>query len=268
MAQLMERPRPIEYPYLNETRLDHGKAVGTVIAAMRTDIAFPHTIETLADIANYSPFHFARLFRMVTGATPGEFLSALRFDAARRLMLETPNSITDICFDVGFSSLGTFSTRFKQLVGLGPAEFRAMRDPLEENLPLLGLNCPRPTVTGVTVSGVIKAPRPTSGFLFIGLFPSAIPQGRPVAGTLTLSTGPFILSNVPFGTWRLLAALFPFGTDPVVHLLGTPLLQGMEPMPVVVAPGIQPRPLTLHLREPLLTDGPILAALAPRVLNL
>lgn len=268
MAQMLAEA-PIErLAYITETRLDHCHAVGNVIAAMRSDFAFPHTIETLAEIANYSPFHFARLFRHITGSSPGEFLSALRFDAARHRMLETTDSITDICFDVGFSSLGTFSSRFKQLVGLGPAEFRNMPEPLMDNLPKLGDRCPIPQNTGSVVSGTVSLSKRVEGFVFIGLYPSTMPQGRPVAGTMMLGPGPFVIPDVPPGTWRILSAIFPLGDDPLVHLLGSAMLQGFDALPIEVSPGFTPRLVSLHLREPMLTDGPILSALAPALLGL
>ena len=109
-----------------ETRSDHALAIGTVIAAMRADVGYPYTLDTFAEMANYSPFHFARLFRHAIGIPPGEFLAALRFHRAKDLILNTDLSITDICFEVGFSSLGTFSSRFKQLVGVNPADLRAL----------------------------------------------------------------------------------------------------------------------------------------------
>lgn len=269
MAMMQTMPRYDDRPVAVQTRNDHLQAVDQVIAAMRADVSHPHTIESLAAIANYSPFHFTRLFRSVTGTPPGEFLAALRFDQAKRLILGTTDSITDICFDVGFSSLGTFSTRFKQLVGMSPADLRAMPEPLSYRLPQLG-NCPRrqPSTQGASLFGTITATQPCAGYLFIGLFPGAIPQGGPVAGTLMTSIGPFAIHDVKPGMYRLLAAIFPFGDDPMAHLLGGSLLQGADPLPVIVDPEVPSRELGVELRPPALTDAPILSALAPMVLDL
>ncbi|MDQ3656457.1 MAG: helix-turn-helix transcriptional regulator [Chloroflexota bacterium] len=273
MVTLTRNPVIVESSFATQTRSDHDFAVDTVIGQMRADVSYPFTLDIFAEMANYSPFHFARLFRQSIGVPPGEFLAALRFERAKHLILRTDASITDICFDVGFSSLGTFSARFKQLVGIGPAELRAMPEQLAPRLPDLG-PCMRsapsaPSGTGFIVTGNVTSPRPCTGHLFIGLFPTAIPQSAPVAGTLAAGPGPFTIHNVPPGTWRLLAALFPPGNDPLTHLLpGDSLRVGADPWPVVVSPDVDPRPLHVELRHPLPTDPPILSALAPKVLNI
>jgi len=270
MVTLTRNAPPVESPFATQTRSDHEFAVGTVIGQMRADVSYPFTLDTFAEMANYSPFHFARMFRDTVGIPPGEFLAALRFERAKELILRTGNSITDICFDVGFSSLGTFSSRFKHLVGIGPAELRAMPEQLAARLPDLG-PCLRsgPRGNGLVVTGDVTSPVPCTGHLFIGLFPTGIPQSAPVAGTVTAGPGPFMLHDVPPGTWRLLAALFPPGNDPFTHLLpGDSLRVGADPWPVVVSSDVDPRPLHVELRRPAPTDPPILSALAPKVLNI
>jgi AraC-like DNA-binding protein len=81
----------------------------------------------LADAAReafLSPFYFGRLFAEAFGETPHEFVTRLRIDRAKRLLLSDGASVTDICFDVGYESLGSFSARFHSLTGLSPAAFR------------------------------------------------------------------------------------------------------------------------------------------------
>lgn len=77
-----------------------------------------------AAIAYYSPYHFNRLFLQAFKETPHEFVSRLRLEEAKRLLLSDNQSITDICFEVGYESLGSFSTRFRGLTGLSPFTFR------------------------------------------------------------------------------------------------------------------------------------------------
>ncbi len=82
------------------------------------------TLEHAAGQACLSPFHFNRLFLRAFGETPHEFLTRLRMDRAKKLLLAENHSVTDICFHVGYESLGSFSLRFRSLTGLSPAAFR------------------------------------------------------------------------------------------------------------------------------------------------
>ena len=82
------------------------------------------TLDDCALEAGLSPWHLLRAFRSAFGETPKEFLTRLRLDRARHLLTITPRSVTDVCLDVGFSSLGTFSVLFKKHVGCSPREFR------------------------------------------------------------------------------------------------------------------------------------------------
>jgi AraC-like DNA-binding protein len=74
--------------------------------------------------AGLSPFYFQRLFAQAFNETPHEFVTRLRIDHAKKLLLAGNHSVTDICFDAGYESLGSFSTRFHSLTGLSPAAFR------------------------------------------------------------------------------------------------------------------------------------------------
>ncbi len=82
------------------------------------------TLETAARQACLSPFHFNRLFAQAFGETPHEFVTRMRVEEAKKLLLAENHSVTDICFDVGYLSLGSFSSRFRSLTGLSPAAFR------------------------------------------------------------------------------------------------------------------------------------------------
>jgi AraC-like DNA-binding protein len=82
------------------------------------------TLENAAREACLSPFHFNRLFVQAFGETPHEFATRMRIEEAKKLLLAENRSVTDICLDVGYESLGSFSTRFRSLTGLSPAAFR------------------------------------------------------------------------------------------------------------------------------------------------
>jgi AraC-like DNA-binding protein len=92
--------------------------------AMDRDYAKPLNIATLARIAYVSEAHFIRVFRATFGETPHRYLQRRRVERAMFLLRETDRSVTDICFDVGFTSLGTFSRTFTDVVGDPPTTYR------------------------------------------------------------------------------------------------------------------------------------------------
>lgn len=92
--------------------------------AMDRAYAQPLDVATLAWIAHASEAHFIRTFRATFGETPHRYLQRRRVERAMCLLVETDRSVTDICLDVGFSSLGTFSRTFHEIVGESPTAYR------------------------------------------------------------------------------------------------------------------------------------------------
>ncbi|MUN39291.1 helix-turn-helix transcriptional regulator [Actinomadura litoris] len=92
---------------------------------MDRDWAEPLDVAAVAARAGYSPYHFVRLFRDAYGETPGRYLARRRIERSKDLLRSADLTVTDICMRVGFSSLGTFCTRFKQMEGMTPTQFRA-----------------------------------------------------------------------------------------------------------------------------------------------
>ena len=82
------------------------------------------TLEESARQAALSPFYFSRLFAQAFGETPHEFVTRMRIEEAKKLLLREDRRVTDICFGVGYESLGSFSLRFRSLTGFSPAGFR------------------------------------------------------------------------------------------------------------------------------------------------
>jgi transcriptional regulator GlxA family with amidase domain len=91
--------------------------------------ASPLDVPTLARIACVSEAHFIRTFRTAFGETPNRYLQRRRVERAMFLLRTSDRSVTDICMDVGFSSLGTFSRVFRDVVGEPPSAYRR-RGPL------------------------------------------------------------------------------------------------------------------------------------------
>jgi len=92
--------------------------------AMDRTYSQPLDIPSLARIAFVSEAHFIRIFRATFGETPHRYLQRRRVERSMFLLRETERSITDICLDVGFTSLGTFSRTFRDIVGESPTEYR------------------------------------------------------------------------------------------------------------------------------------------------
>jgi AraC-like DNA-binding protein len=92
--------------------------------AMDRYYAQPLDIRTLAKVAHVSEAHFIRVFRDTFGETPHRYLQRRRIERAMFLLRESDRSVTEICFDVGFTSLGTFSRTFAEIVGEPPTTYR------------------------------------------------------------------------------------------------------------------------------------------------
>ena len=92
--------------------------------------AEPLDVRAIAAVAHISPAHFSRCFRAVFGETPHRYLQRRRVERSMFLLRETDRSVTDVCFDVGFTSLGTFSRTFREIVGETPSGYRGDHGPI------------------------------------------------------------------------------------------------------------------------------------------
>jgi AraC-like DNA-binding protein len=88
------------------------------------EYAQPLDVEALARGVNMSAGHLSRQFRLAYGESPYSYLMTRRIERAMALLRRGDLSVTDVCFAVGCSSLGTFSTRFSELVGISPSRYR------------------------------------------------------------------------------------------------------------------------------------------------
>lgn len=107
------------------------RAPGDVLAHLRrardhADRHYTETLdlETLAGVAGLSKFHFQRLFTATYGLSPAAYLSERRVERAQDLLRATNLTVTEVCHAVGFASLGSFSSRFREVVGESPSEFQ------------------------------------------------------------------------------------------------------------------------------------------------
>jgi AraC-like DNA-binding protein len=116
--------------------------------AMDRDYTRDLDIPALARIAYVSEAHFIRTFRATFGETPHRYLQRRRVERAMFLLVQTDRSVTDICFAVGFSSLGTFSGTFRSIVGQSPTEYRATHEPIPDVPGCFTMSWARPSSFG------------------------------------------------------------------------------------------------------------------------
>lgn len=259
---------PISYedPVRYMTGVAQKQAVECALLAMHAHLDELLTLEDLASVACLSPSHFTRVFRRVVGIPPVEFLAALRFQTARRLLLTTHLSVTDVCFEVGYTSTGSFTSRFTQMVGLSPRLLRQRAHAFEpspivmadERDPMQSLHIPLSNV----LLGRIIAPTTFQGTIYVGLFRSPIPQWRPVRCTRLGAPGTYLFHGMADGIYYLRAAAFPVASDIQTSLLpGEHMLLGNNAGPLVIQHGQVAGDPNLVLHPPRLTDPPLVMGL-------
>ncbi|MFJ5711704.1 helix-turn-helix domain-containing protein [Streptomyces sp. NPDC093105] len=234
-------------------------AVLRVIDEMHANLGQELTIDDMARTAMFSKFHFTRVFRDVTGTSPGRFLSALRLQEAKRLLLETEFSVADISSQVGYSSVGTFSSRFKSCVGVSPSMFRELGGFTSE---IGTATAEGPAVHGALRGRVHLPVDREPGHCFVGLFPTPVPQGQPVRCVVLDGPGSFELRDVPVGTWHVLVHSVPYGLEHLPSGTGDADVVSVGTYgPVTVREGTLLMPAEITLRPLDALDPPILMAL-------
>ncbi len=106
-------------------RVEYIARINRVIDHIEKHLDKEHTLETLSNVACFSPFHFHRIFKTIMGETLNQFINRLRLQkAASQLITNPKKSITEIAFDTGFSSSATFARSFKQYFGFSASQWR------------------------------------------------------------------------------------------------------------------------------------------------
>jgi AraC-like DNA-binding protein len=176
------------------------RCVERTVESMHENLGEPLTVDDLARTAMFSKFHFSRVFQKATGLSPVRFLSALRIAEAKRLLRATSLTVADISFQVGYNSVGTFSTRFHTSVGMPPRDYRRGITTGRAVRP------GRPESSSTRISGqVVRPEADRTGPVFVGVFPSPLLEGTPAVSTVLPRCGAFSLPAVPPGTWHVLA---------------------------------------------------------------
>jgi AraC-like DNA-binding protein len=215
----------------------------------------------MAAVAYMSRFHFIRTFRQITGVPPRRFLSALRVEAATRMLLNTDHTVTDICLDVGYSSLGTFIRRFSGVLGISPMKLRMLGHASAQNL-LEHAGDRTGSAAGdpdTAVGGRIEAPASFSGPIFVGLFRTPIPEGAPVACSISLQPGVYAMAAVPPGQYYVLAVGLPWPVTMNDYFRYSAALRGGGELVSVGDCNVECQDICLRTAVP--TDLPILVNL-------
>ena len=118
-----------------EARLRDLRLLRRVRDRMDRDHAQPLDVEALARGVHMSAGHLSRQFKAAYGESPYSYLMTRRIERAMVLLRRGDQSVTDVCFAVGCSSLGTFSTRFTQLVGMSPSTYKELMAPPRDEIP-------------------------------------------------------------------------------------------------------------------------------------
>jgi AraC family transcriptional regulator len=254
------------YPVMRDSTLrSHYESVERVITAMRGQLDQPMTLQQMARIGYASPYHFNRTFRQITGVPPSQFLYALRLDAAKRMLTETQKKVIDICYEVGYRSVGTFTRRFADVLGVSPVRFRKLTDSRTRPLPLQPMDGAngRRAHPGARITGCIAAPDDFHGFIAVGLFTTRIPQGKPVSCTLVKDRGVYHLEGAPEGDFYLFAVGLKEPADASVYFdYGTAMRAGGHP--VRISRNSVQGHTSLELRPPSPFDPPLLLVLPAR----
>lgn len=180
-----------------------------MIQQMRSEPERTLSLGDISDIAALSSFHAIRVFRLITGYTPAAMQTALRIQEAKRLLASEQLSVTETCYTVGFSSLGSFSQRFSALTAVSPSDYRNASErvnDLAEELSRLDRAPLGPEPEPHSVSGRLIGDESQSCLYFVGLFPPGPPQGRPIRGDVLEAPGDFVIRHVPDGVFKIYSA--------------------------------------------------------------
>lgn len=271
----MERANEINFQFLQKvgvgTVTDRYSEIDEVIAYIHQRIYEPLFLSQLAGYAGYSTYHFTRIFKERIGLSPLYYVSSLRLQKAKELLLHTNLSVRDIGLEIGQQSLGTFTSRFTERVGVSPSHFRNSMMQADNHLhSLQKLNDWRtlhPTSNQYTrIEGTTQAEIPFEGVILIGLFAKPILEGLPLYGTLVSSLGHFSITDVKPGIYYLMATSVSWGTQAMDFLLPHTTLRTRMKEPIIVGAysTVPHQQVTLHVPRP--DDPPILISL-PLLMN-
>ena len=243
----------------SSTRAARVESVTLAIRFMTEHLSEPLQLADVARVGLLSPFHFHRVFRQITSTTPARFLTSLRMADARRLLLVTTNNVTEICTEVGYSSLGTFISQFGRLAGMSPTRFRdRVRQVGGTHVGDLAMPADRAMSEGPVgpVTGVVLG----SGYALLGMYRAGSAHDWPTVFELT-KTGRITRTD-PLVDGRYIPIAVGLNPETTVREAlttptGPPGLIGFDSKAVIVHHGEVVRPFHVVLRRRRLFDPPV-----------
>lgn len=241
---------------------------------MKNNVTGELTIEGIAQHFGYSKYHFSREFKRLTGFSAADYLSSLKIELTIQELLQKEDSITSIGFNAGYSSIGTFSTTFTKKTGLSPREYKTQVENLYDITKEYEKNdAPEVNYTSFKKASsdknycsihIIYPSAYTSAITFIGLFKTPIPNHKPILGTALTTETLHLFKNIPEGAYYLLVCSIEKTVNPLRYFVLDDSLRGKHEEKLHF-PRDTGRLFTVHLREPLPEDPPILINL-PKLL--
>lgn len=245
---------------------DRYSEIDGVIEYIHQNIYDPLPLSQLAKYAGYSPYHFTRIFKERIGLSPLYYVSSHRLQIAKDLLLRTNLSIREIGLEIGQQSLGTFTTRFTDRVGVTPSDFRNSMLQADNHFKTLQMLDEWPATQPhssqhARIEGTIQAEVSFEGVILMGLFAKPIPEGLPLYGTLLSSLGDFCFTDVKPGTYYLMATSVSWEMEAIDFLLPQKTLRTRMKEPIIVLPYSKVPHQQVMLHAPRLDDPPILISL-------
>ncbi|MGG1333458.1 AraC family transcriptional regulator [Bacillus haynesii] len=189
------------------TQYNHVLIIEKLLSLIESNYQTSLTLESMAREVHLSPYYLNRLFKSAIGVPPIEYLNAIRIEKSKHLLKSTNLRIIDICLEVGYESIPTFTNKFKATVGLTPSQYR------KGNI----VSSPKRNDTRkIKVSGEAILPNNLSGDIFIGAFKSPIPKGIPIGCTILSNSDAFDLF-LPKGTYYILGIALPSAQIQTMH---------------------------------------------------
>jgi len=238
-----------------------------VVTGIREGYSEALSLADMGQWAGLSPYHMARLFRRETGLPPAAYLTVLRMEEARRRLLGTKDSVADISVQVGYTSLGAFTTRFTKTVGVSPGRYRRLADLEADAVDFVAAEADVPRTYGSILGRIVRPEGLVGEAVYIGVFPMTAdglsPSLRPArCRRVSGSASAWRVDHVSEGCWHVQAVAVSVSKTGGASGAGGEAVVVGTAGPLTVSGGVDARAdLTLEVPGRALPVGPAFRAL-------